>query len=112
MRQNIRNAALASKYKECCACVKIYGMLCRKVTWKMLQLRIRLHASAASIGTLLILRDAYAQGQKGRCTSAHAHGDSVGGGGGAGEDYEDKDEDVEAEGGAAHAHGDCVWECL
>ncbi len=31
---------------------------------------------------------------------------------GACEDDEDKDEDVEDEGGAAHAHGDCVWGCL
>ncbi len=32
--------------------------------------------------------------------------------GGACEDDEDKDEDMEDEGGAAHAHGDCVWGCL
>ncbi len=31
---------------------------------------------------------------------------------GACEDDEDKDEDVEDKGGAANAHGDCVWGCL
>jgi hypothetical protein len=31
---------------------------------------------------------------------------------GACKDDEDKDEDVKDEGGAAHAHGDCVWGCL